>query len=434
MSAADGVARPTSPRLSARAAALAACSPGLLALALALIVNPWVLRLLRGDAFLEYDAQRIGVYAAALVVFGLVSLGLGIALGRGAGGRWLSARPARVGGVLSLGMALVMLLTVDGVLGLWTAGFRYEPRLVVPDSLLRFRLRPGWSGDIATGQATINSRGWRWREVADRPAPGTRRLLVLGDSILFGFSTDDDEIIPAQLERLVPGDVEVLNASILGYDFQEYHYFAHELLALGPDEALLGICLNDLSWSHGRRLSHAPTDPRARPLPPTRFNRLRWWVRFHSGLLNIGELATLSERSRTPAEQEAWVLECAWRLADDPAHRDEQLLLARRYLEGTKELLEAHGVPLRLVLFPYRFQFEPDLAARHPGHVEIHAGMRRIADDLGLPMLDLLDPLGAEIARRGGDPATLYFDINHFNAEGSRVCAELIAQWMRDVR
>jgi lysophospholipase L1-like esterase len=434
MSVADGATRPTSPRLSARAAALAVCSPGLLALALALVVNPWVLGLLRGEAFLEYDAQRIGVFTIAFVVFGLFALAAGVILAKSTGGRWLAAKPVRVGGALALGLAVVMLLTVDGVIGLWTAGFRHEPRLVVPDSLVRFRLRPGWSGDIATGQATINSRGWRWREVADRPAPGTRRLLVLGDSILFGFSTDDDEIIPAHLERLLPDNVEVLNASILGYDFQEYHYFAHELLALEPDEALLGICLNDLSWTHGRRLSHPPADPRARPLPPTRFNRLRWWVRFHSGLLNLGELTALHERSRTPAEQEAWVLECAWRLADEPAHRDEQLLLARRYLQGLQELFEAHGVPLRLVLFPYRFQYEPDLAARHPEHVEIQAGMRRIAEDLGLPMLDLLEPIGAEIARRGGDPGTLFFDINHFNAEGSRVCAELIAQWMKDVR
>lgn len=110
----------------------------------------------------------------------------------------------------------------------------------------------GWETTVA-----INSHGFRGREYAKSKAPGTYRIVVLGDSIAFGNRLAQDETYPAVLEALYQQDgraVEVLNLGLGGYDtLQEVATLADIGLAFEPDLVILGYCINDIGISSGNR-------------------------------------------------------------------------------------------------------------------------------------------------------------------------------------
>src|SRR4030095_7046576 len=109
----------------------------------------------------------------------------------------------------------------------WQAGSLY--RL---DTELIYSNRPGaqgfWSSDEFTERRQINSAGLRGEEV--RP-DGTfdKRILVLGDSLVFGHGVGDADSFPARLETVLREQtqrVEVLNGGVPGYGTdQSYQLF-----------------------------------------------------------------------------------------------------------------------------------------------------------------------------------------------------------------
>ena len=74
-----------------------------------------------------------------------------------------------------------------------------------------FRLRiGGWP------ETTINRAGYRGREYPHARTPGKHRVLMLGDSLAFGYGVGDDETSSRQMERLEP-TLEVINLAVQGY-------------------------------------------------------------------------------------------------------------------------------------------------------------------------------------------------------------------------
>src|SRR6185295_17578099 len=90
-------------------------------------------------------------------------------------------------------------------------------------------LMPGYrgpAGGVGTGarasHVEINSDGLRDREYGREKAPGTFRVLVLGDARTAGLQVRADETYPKRLESLLSAlpssaRVEVVNAGIPGY-------------------------------------------------------------------------------------------------------------------------------------------------------------------------------------------------------------------------
>ncbi|MEO8225751.1 MAG: SGNH/GDSL hydrolase family protein [Gammaproteobacteria bacterium] len=73
-------------------------------------------------------------------------------------------------------------------------------------------------------RVTTNSAGMRGRrEYTVEPAPGTWRVLVLGDSFAFGYGVEDDDVVSAVLEDLLndrrpaTGRYEVINLAVSGF-------------------------------------------------------------------------------------------------------------------------------------------------------------------------------------------------------------------------
>ena len=85
-----------------------------------------------------------------------------------------------------------------------------------------------------------NSRGLRGtREIAYEKVANSKRMIVLGDSFVFGDEVSDSETTPAYLESVLPG-WEVLNMGIHGYGHdQMLLYFEEEGVNYRPDVVAL---------------------------------------------------------------------------------------------------------------------------------------------------------------------------------------------------
>jgi hypothetical protein len=112
------------------------------------------------------------------------------------------------GGVASVVIMAIVLLLLE-VAGHIAdpVGISYYPETakyldtMIIEEPIAYRNRPKLRGRFWGKQVSINSLGMRDREV-DTPAAGDEfRILLLGDSVVFGVGVADDETIPYQLEH-----------------------------------------------------------------------------------------------------------------------------------------------------------------------------------------------------------------------------------------
>lgn len=98
--------------------------------------------------------------------------------------------------------------------------------------------------------ATVNAHGLRDPERPFAKPPGTTRIVVLGDSFMFGHGVADDSTCVRHLERALNArggpPVEVINASHIGYNTARQRVLLDSLgLRFQPDLVLLSYVLND---------------------------------------------------------------------------------------------------------------------------------------------------------------------------------------------
>ena len=178
----------------------------------------------------------------------------------------MSARTAR-----GLGANLLLALGSLAVTGLALAGAELAVRRANPRYLDRLSLddlaylhtyspvygwtpRPSFRYTLAGSETTINRLGYRGREVSEARTPGRTRVVMLGDSITFGYGVTDGETFSAVMETLDPR-LEVVNLGVQGYGTdQELLKLQREGLAYSPDVVVLNVCLaNDLLDNAARR-------------------------------------------------------------------------------------------------------------------------------------------------------------------------------------
>lgn len=125
--------------------------------------------------------------------------------------------------------------------------FEYDPDL-------GWRGRAGAAGPFTgwefASQVRLNARGFRDREVPAAKPAGAFRILLLGDSIVWGHGVEQDQRFSDQLERRLRTAglaVDVVNFGIGGYGTdQELLLYRRDGRALCPDLTLLGLYENDL--------------------------------------------------------------------------------------------------------------------------------------------------------------------------------------------
>ena len=122
------------------------------------------------------------------------------------------------------------------------------------DPVLGWRNRPGASvryqrRDYQT-QVAINSLGFRDVERKTAKAPGSGRVLALGDSFIEGYTVELEESVTRRAEALSESAgcrLDVINAGVHGYSTdQEALWFIREAESLAPDVVLLFFYYNDI--------------------------------------------------------------------------------------------------------------------------------------------------------------------------------------------
>jgi hypothetical protein len=159
-----------------------------------------------------------------------------------------------VGGPAAILAALVAVVAIE----LWVRSIwdhhRGTPGIFLSDARRGQRLAAGYNGWFAGVPVRINSLGFRDpREYTVDKAPGTFRILIIGDSVTFGhgavFETTYPYLFEQQLEQW-RDDVrwEVWNLGVPGYNTrQELAYLEEVGPVFKPDLVVIGFYPNDFT-------------------------------------------------------------------------------------------------------------------------------------------------------------------------------------------
>lgn len=341
--------------------------------------------------------------------------------------------------------------------GLVTEHFRYES---TPQGGPGFRLQPGlWLPGPEGGR--INSLGLRGQEL---PAKSdAQRVLVLGDSFVYGAGVPLADSLPAQLQGLAGDQFEFVNAGTPSYGTgRELAWLETYGELVSADEVLLAVFVgNDFTDNleldaprviDGRLFSGAAAKGSAVK------KSARVWVnsshlyrllqRRSYGQKDIEKPVEQNKVSPMSAEQQAALVALKDKFAQRQVGRlsiytpesgvDPRVDLAydmtRLGLDGIASWCNQRKMPLRVVLIPDVLQVEPDMRERalhQAGRENVSADFERPqrelvlwCEQLELECVDLLERMRAETENLGH---SLYlFGDSHWNAEGHQLAAELV--------
>jgi hypothetical protein len=104
---------------------------------------------------------------------------------------------------------------------------------------------------LGANRVTLNAHGLRDREVAYGKPAGEKRILLLGDSVTFGWGGSDGETFGDRMEPLLAaatgGSWEVINSGVNGYNTQqEEAYLRTRGIRYEPDIVILTFVSNDV--------------------------------------------------------------------------------------------------------------------------------------------------------------------------------------------
>ncbi len=313
---------------------------------------------------------------------------------------------------------------------------------------------------------TTNSKGLRDGALDYARTPGRARVVLLGDSIVWGYGVSDGETLPDYLEHARPA-TEIVNLGVAGYGTgQELMLLRVEGLRYDPDLVLLVFTVaNDVEDSYFPDTAEAyPANIyylrdgqlRVAGLDVSPLERLALWLNQHSYLVSLALKARADREAGQRGSSRLNFVSAGNRerlrsFTVDLEHYRELRYLApaaevetRHYarrggllvpnasnhykVELAKQLIleigrasRGAGADFAVVLVPFRAQLDPrDAYAANP----LNAELMRFLRSREVPALDLL-PVFRE---RGLSPEQLYLDSMHFSADGNRLVAGLLAE------
>lgn len=205
--------------------------------------------------------------------------------------------------------------------------------------------KPGYRARLQGVDVVINSHGLRSPETPLTKPAGTHRLLVLGDSAVFGWGAPQDSIFPARLERALDRadtPVDVIAAGVGSWNTRtEYEWLRARGMAFEPDVVVLLIVGNDADPKDVGR-TDVPRDSLLAYMPESKKPaRLRAaWQRAYRASFILAHV----QYARVAFRQQRQ--ETAGYPLDSPAWRD-----ARTALDGIVDLCAHNRVALTVFLY-----------------------------------------------------------------------------------
>jgi lysophospholipase L1-like esterase len=317
-------------------------------------------------------------------------------------GRSRPVRAAAGSAALVLGSIALVALAIELVIrsvgiSVGTLHINRKTMEMDPNPNLLYRLKPNSSALAEVGYQ-INQFGQRGPKTTLAKPPGTRRIVVSGDSIAFGYWVDIDAAFGLQLQQMANESrtggesIEVINLGVPGYNLgQEFEHLQNDGLRFDPDLVIISICMNDLNTIFGYEYGLAMKWEKARQNDGV-------WMQLRAFALDHSLFAAwLEYRFQYLDYRRRWA-GGMHRAEDAPAgfHNaptaERKLMLAKQKKSlkqafGTfRRVLRVNGeIPSLIVLFPgldYDYEIYP--------HREFHELVADAAARTGMEFLDLL--------------------------------------------
>lgn len=357
--------------------------------------------------------------------------------------------------------AVVFALAAGELAAALTLGgaFRYGERVSRSwESSARFDPQYGWScrpgarvhvrGEDLDYHVAINSAGFRDPERTLSKPAGTKRIVLLGDSMTWGWGVDQGQRFSDLLEQKLAPSTQLINLAVPGYGTDAHLWTLEErALAYQPDIILLCFVANDILEAKSSRV-HEMFKPRFarsasgewdivdRPLADPRAFPLRAASWFRDVVEPRSALATwLLDRRAALAAAAALRPLVAIRpnamqrleteLEDIVRPESVTFMLLTRLAAACKQ----HAVPLYVVSLPHcndPYLYSPALQAPEVGgdgfETSLTARLRSAGASIGFPVFSI-DAAFLRASRAG---ETLHTSDFHLNLRGNAVAAEAL--------
>lgn len=261
--------------------------------------------------------------------------------------------------------------------------------------------RPGSSGVYMGVPVAINSQGLRDREYPLEKPEGMVRVLMLGDSLMFGWGAPVEGTTSKALERRLnpagaPPQFEVINTGVGNTNTaMQVAYFVNKGYRFKPDVVLLNYFIND-----------------AEETPRKKENWLKDWS--YAAVFIAGRLDILQRTYFGKADWQQYYRDLY--RPDAPGWRAAQQSIAE-----LAAFCREKGIRLMVVHYPELHQL-----ADYP-FTDVTAQLAGIAEREKLPFLDLLPSVRAE------EPTSLWVtpEDSHPNAKAAELFSQAIAEKLR---
>jgi hypothetical protein len=303
------------------------------------------------------------------------------------------------------------------------------------DAQLGWRNRAGAAGTFFGKQVVHNSLGQRDAERRLERSDETLRVMVLGDSFVWGFRLDAHDRFSNQLEAAIPGS-EILNLGCSGYgQDQEYLLLRREIGRYRPDVVVVAIHVgsdlenNANSFQYGYHKPLYELDGERLvlgnvPVPTdslgTRLNR---WMTPRSALWNLlgdRRLGGRSVRNRIIQAVDVLSLAPVTEVVESKAQRTA---LTCELATAMHRLAVGGKAQALFVLIPDVGVEDQELRITRG-----YAVLRRCLAKEGVPTLDLEPVFRRARADRPSVRLTLTTD-RHWSAAGNRIVSEALHEY-----
>ena len=293
------------------------------------------------------------------------------------------------------------------------------------DSLTGWRVVPGTQQDFGVPEPThINQHGLRAPEFPLEKTANEQRILLLGDSTVYGVLVRDEDSFGGLLEQLLKPTnpaIRVMNAGCPGYSsWQALQLFRERLLPLKPDVVVIATIWSDAQGSEAPDSSRYGQGEGRSLLSHSAFyvwlqakmRRAKWHdAKAESIEFRFQPNAT---NSNAPPPPPGGPMEMGpAKLA--PTHR----VPLGQYRENLKEIarlaVEAGAQPVFLILPCFR---DPELGKVGDFRDAYREAMREVADSLDAPLVD------SSTAFFGGSVNALFYDDVHPTPKGHALIAQ----------
>lgn len=293
----------------------------------------------------------------------------------------------------------------------------------------RFKMRPSASVNVPERYGDVGYRFNRLGYRDDEPGtrPGTRRIVLLGDSVSFGLGIRQDRTFATLLERRIRREAgaawEIDNLAIFAYHTgNELEALETDGLELRPELVLVQFYMNDFT---------IPVTEGSRPAPPSglrdRLTAVKNRVLYSSALyrrlnqvVEGGIYLLVHDARRRWFPESLNAAEASGELAMLEATPDDGRITAFQMLRRIRDRAREQGAETLVILSPDELQL---FTRRYDGVNQ------RIAEFCRRQRIALFDPLPAlRASRRRAD---LYLDGVHLTETGHRFMARLLFDELR---